>query len=210
MKDIDVNLKFEVASDNKSILEVNDRNWFEEYDYEAFTTEVFINIYEDIEDTNNFQKIGTLTGRYFKVSSMVNKNISIFDVFDSISQEAYMMYEALTDKKGNFNVDYCGFKSNIFHIERFAIEESYRNQGLGEKILYLLDDVLNYTLNFEVGCYILQPAPIIKNKENDYTYIENEVLSDKLKNKLIEFYNKCGYNIIPNKNFMYLNTDYKI
>ncbi|MDI6706311.1 MAG: GNAT family N-acetyltransferase [Bacillota bacterium] len=114
----------------------------------------------------------------------------------------------MTDKDGNIRDECSGMSLNIFHIERFYIEEEFRNKGIGEKILDLLDDILNYTLNCEVGCYILLPNPITKNDKNELKIIKDENLNKKLKKKLVKFYRKCGYKKISKSDYMYLNTDY--
>lgn len=200
-------LRFKVSSDNKKVIDINEENWMLEYQTEgSFTNSIFIDIFKRLVNCNEYIYIGRLNSTYFKVDKIINKRASLFDVFDSIDQDIYMVYDALIDDDGYFNSDYCGMKSNVLYIERLYIEEAYRNQGLGEKILDQLDDVLNYSLNCEVGCYIVLPNPIEKSDKYSFEILDNS----NLKKKLLKFYRKCGFNRIPNTEFMYINTDYKI
>lgn len=204
-----LDLRFEVSSDNKRVVDISEENWMLQYQTEgAFTNMIFINILGKVINTDKYIKIGTLHGRYFKLTKILNKGASLFDVFDSIDQDIYMVYDALIDDDGWFNTDYCGIQSNIFYGERFFIEKAYRNQGLGEKILAELDDVLNYSLNCDIGCYIILPNPIEKIADNNFRIIDDEDTQKRLKKRLIKFYKNCGYQEIPDTEFMYINTDY--
>lgn len=203
-----LNIRFEVSSDNEKVVDINEENWMVEYETEgSFTNMIYINILGKFNNANEYVNIGTLHGRYFKVGKIIDKNASLFDVFDSIDQDTYMVYEALLNEDGYFNLEYCGMKWNVFHIERFFIEEIYRNQGFGEKILDELDDILNYSLNCEIGCYILLPNPIEKNDKDEFRVINDIDSKKELKNKLTKFYSKCGYRKIPHTEFMFINTD---
>lgn len=210
MKFQNFNLKFKILSDNETdiAIDINNENWMLDKETEGgFTNSVYIYIYGQEDDDGKIYSIGVLYGRYFKIDKIINKKASLFDVFDSIDQDTYMAYDALVDEEGYINMNYCGIKFNIFHIERFYIEEKYRNQGVGEKVLIHLDDILNYSLNCEIGCYILQPSPITKDANDSFITIRDNSINNKLKKRLLKFYEKCGYEKIPSTDFMYLNTD---
>lgn len=199
-----LNLRFEVSSDNEKIVDINEENWMVEYETEgAFTNNISIKILGQSNDSNKYIDIGVLDGRYFKVGKIIDKQASLFDVFDSIDQDTHMVYKALVDEDNYFNFEYCGIKSNVFHIERFFVNERFRSHGIGEKILDDLDDVLNYSLNCEIGCYIVLPKPIEQNSENGFNILRDQ----ELKKQLLSFYWKCGYLRIPDTEFMYINTD---
>lgn len=90
-----------------------------------------------------------------------------------------MLYSTLFNEDNNKNDEYCGLKLNVFHIERLFIKEEYRSQGIGTKVLERLNGILNYYLNFEVGCYVLLPNPIDRNEKG---YLET-IKDDKLNNQ---------------------------
>lgn len=204
-----LDLRFEVSSDNKKVVDINEKNWMLKYQTEgSFTNMIFINILAKEINTDKYVKVGILHGRYFKLTKILNKGASLLDVFDSIDQDTYMLYDALIDEDGWFNTDYCGIQSNVFYGERFFIEKAYRNKGLGEKILAQLDDVLNYSLNCDIGCYIILPNPIERIDDNNFRVIDDENIQNGLKKKLINFYKRCGYQEILDTEFMYINTDY--
>lgn len=203
-------LKFRVKSDNKNVVVLPDTDdWLLETDTgEAFTNNIWIDILGKVDNSKKYHELGILYGRYFKINQIYDKQASLFEVFDSIDQDTYKVYQALLDEDGSINMDYCGIKSNIFHIEKLYIEEDYRKLGIGEKVLDYLNDILNYSLNCEVGCYILQPNPIIKVKDMQFEVIKDTDTFKRLKRKLLKFYRKCGYEKILDTDFMYINTDY--
>ena len=203
-----LDLRFEVSSDNEQVVDISEENWMVKYEAEgSFTNKIIINILAKEINTDKYVKIGTLHGMYFKLTKILNKRASLFDVFDSINQDIHMVYDALVDEDGYFNMDYCGMQLNVFYGETFFIEKPYRNQGLGERILDEIDDVLNYTLNCEVGGYIILPNRIEKTSENTFRTIDDRDTNKELKERLLKFYKKCGYQEIPDTEFMYINTD---
>jgi GNAT superfamily N-acetyltransferase len=204
-------LRFKVVSDNqkKIDIDIKDKKWMLNIEpYDAFTSFIHIDILGKINNTKKFVEVGALQGRCFKVGKTINKHAAVFDIFDSIDQETSRAFEALADEDGDLNDDYVGLGLNVFFIERFLIEEEFRNQGIGEKVLDLLDDILNYFLNCEVGGYILLPNPIVRKGKYEFETFEDESLNKQLKKKLMKFYRKCGYKKIPNTEYMYLNNDY--
>ncbi|MEN8908270.1 MAG: hypothetical protein ABF289_20125 [Clostridiales bacterium] len=197
-------LKYVIETEDKSdfVIRINDdKNKFL-CDPELYSDSIIIKVYGGNSLKEKYKKIGVIMGRYFRLSKL--KYDLFEDIFDCVDQENHELYTDLYDENTEINDKYVGLKRNIFHIEKFYIEEEYRNMGLGSKILIHLDDVLSLNINCEVGAYILKPNTIKKDKNDDLTSIEDKVLYKRL----VDFYKRFGFKKIESSDYMFINTDY--
>ncbi|TWH46762.1 GNAT family N-acetyltransferase [Sporomusa sp. KB1] len=154
--------------------------------------------------------LGFLHGIYFDIPSAKESGDNVFDVFDCISGDTSDLYRVLFDSDGNLIDEYVGITNTIFYLDLLYINDEYRNQGVGGKLVDMIKKILKYSLNLEAGCLIVNPIPIRRVNEHEYSLIDDDKEEKRLTNKLKLFYKKLGYKNMPNETYMYINTNYRI
>lgn len=189
-------------------LEEND--WLIDYDpdikYSKTVNVKIIGVYDDLDDDFPEIEIGYINGTFIDVGSIDKGEYPVAEIFDCVSQDVYNVYEAIVDRKGKIK-SYCsGCNKSVFVLERFYIEKQYRNKGIGKKVLSLLEDLLRYSLNLNIGCIVLLPNAQEKNDQGMLRTVKDPELKDELTKRLIKFYESVGYKKIKGNPHMYKNA----
>ena len=156
------------------------------------------------------QFVGFLRGTFYNLTGAYNAKINPVSIFDDIDQDSYDMYVALYDQEEeSLNSNYIScMSSNIFGIDRLFIEKEFRGKGIASFLIKNLQNLLSYTLNMEIGCFILNPVPLEK-QDNGLVEPTDNLRNDKLLNKkLVKFYSNLGFQQIENDRHMYFNTEF--
>jgi len=94
------------------------------------------------------------------------------------------------------------------YVAFFCEKNKDRSPGLLDSgRSFLVERILNYTLHMQVGCFILEPKPMEKQKDGIYSTEELQS-NELLVKKLLNFYRGLGYKAVKRTDYLYLNTDY--
>lgn len=138
--------------------------------------------------TEESKLIGTIYGYYFDIDFMENEKIPLFEIFDSISQEIYDLYEVLF-KDNDYREEYEVFNPNLFYLSDIWVENEYRQEGYAKMLLDKLDQILRYVAKLNVGVIAteLYSKDAVDNiVDVDLTNEEKIEIIDKVKNILLD------------------------
>ena len=151
--------------------------------------------------------VGELSGHYFDFKSL-NKNKktdSISPVINVLSQYDEETFEICQNLCKETN---CirGKGQNIFHLDRFYIQENYRGGGAGRQILYQFETQASYLLHHDIRYIALFPDPITEDLEYDSLYDMDRKERDIRIQTLKKFYGSLGFKEMKTKpDYMYVD-----
>lgn len=177
-------------------------NYIEEQDYEdKYLINVFIDIFATNLDTQEKVKIGKLTGNYFE-SEIIMDDISFYELCDSISTDLEHMASAIVDEEDCIKDEICEFDENLMYIDRIYINEKFRELGIASYVINSLNEILEYSVNLSPNVLILLPAPQEVGEDGLLQEIRDEKINENDKKRLINLYEKLGFKMLKNSNYM--------
>lgn len=177
-------------------------NYIEEQDYEdKYLINVFIDIFATNLDTQEKVKIGKLTGNYFE-SEIIMDDISFYELCDSISTDLEHMASAIVDEEDCIKDEICEFDENLMYIDRIYINEKFRGLGIASYVINSLNEILEYSVNLSPNVLILLPAPQEVGEDGLLQEVRDEKINENDKKRLINLYEKLGFKMLKNSNYM--------
>ncbi|NMA82868.1 MAG: hypothetical protein GX962_03275 [Epulopiscium sp.] len=159
------------------------------------------------EDQNEEKAIGELKGHFFDLKSLninqrLYKSHPIIQVLNQYDEETFDICQNLCKETNCAR----GRGQNIFHLDRFFIQEKYRGHGTGRTALYQFQTQATYLLEHDVRYIALFPDPITEDLEFDSLYdMDMEKRADQIK-KLKTFYGSLGFKEMKRKpSYMYVD-----
>ncbi len=203
-------LKAHINIIESPLIDFADDDWFlRQEPQDLYMREIILDIYLSDFNLENDKvknkKVGVLSGIFIDLVSAEIYGENIADIFDSHSQETLDLYEAVFMDKEN-NDKMIGIGYNIFYIQSLYIENKYRNLGIGRETLHQLSLVIEYILKFEIGCIVVLPKLLVKEKD-DTEIIEKEY--KKLYQTIRKFFINSSFRSVSGTNYLYRNTEYK-
>lgn len=180
-------------------LEMNSDNgeWLDEMEPDClFLKTIYLNIYgvpviinENLEDayyegdTSKFNKIGRLMGYYIPFEEILEAGGNPVDICDDVTADLSFVTTNIQDyNKENETLDF----PNIFYIDELEVDEQYRNNGFGSKVLQELPYLLNYHKGIVVDVIAYYPASTQPNEITSTPY--EEALMRQAVYKMNEYY----------------------
>jgi len=154
-----------------------------------------------VDGMGETMNIGFLKGSSLEAEVTYTDVDNFLELCDMISSDLYNMAVAITDKDGHVKKSICSPENNIMYIANIYVEEQYRGLGIGKYLLDNINDLFFRSLNYKHRTFILKPFPQIKCGE--YSLRDSESVSAAEKERLIDFYKKCGYKFIKSSDYMY-------
>lgn len=177
-------------------------NYIEEQDYEdKYLINVFIDIFATNLDTQEKVEIGKLTGNYFE-SEIIMDDISFYELCDSISTDLEHMASAIVDEEDCIKDEICEFDENLMYIDRIYINEKFRGLGIASYVINSLNEILEYSVNLSPNVLILLPAPQKVGEDGLLQEVRDEKINENDKRRLINLYEKLGFKMLKNSNYM--------
>ena len=177
-------------------------NYIEEQDYEdKYLINVFIDIFATNLDTQEKVEIGKLTGNYFE-SEIIMDDISFYELCDSISTDLEHMASAIVDEEDCIKDEICEFDENLMYIDRIYINEKFRELGIASYVINSLNEILEYSVNLSPNVLILLPAPQEVGEDGLLQEVRDEKINENDKRRLINLYEKLGFKMLKNSNYM--------
>lgn len=177
-------------------------NYIEEQDYEdKYLINVFIDIFATNLDTQEKVKIGKLTGNYFE-SEIIMNDISFYELCDSISTDLEHMASAIVDEEDCIKDEICECDENLMYIDRIYIHEKFRGLGIAGYVINSLNEILEYSVNLSPNVLILLPAPQEVGEDGLLQEVRDEKINENDKRRLINLYEKLGFKMLKNSNYM--------
>lgn len=204
-------MKIRFELENKLILDFDKKEGSPIFDEDmSYNIPMIINIYAidddifddecDFDEEENKIEVGYIKFNYFDIELAYAEGVNVFDIFDMTCTEIASIQPYLFDKDG-FPSRYAGFNANIIYIDRLFINKEFRNQGIGGMILKNIYSIIRYMAKLDVGCVALLANPF---EENSDTTIDDK---DQIE-KLIKFYEKCGFERIEETQYMFKDLDH--
>lgn len=131
---------------NKGVLDIKSN--YEDLGLAPVEIQLWVPADDDSEKEREL--ILTISGYYFDIAYAYDANVSIFDIFDSYSQETYELYEALflnEEYKEEFEV----INLNLFYLNDIKIEDKFRKDDYFDMILNKLEEIVLYVAKLNVG-----------------------------------------------------------
>lgn len=177
-------------------------NYIEEQDYgDKYLINVFIDIFATNLDTQEKVEIGKLTGNYFE-SEIIMDDISFYELCDSISTDLEHMASAIVDEEDCIKDEICEFDENLMYIDRIYINEKFRELGIASYVINSLNEILEYSVNLSPNVLILLPAPQEVGEDGLLQEVRDEKINENDKKRLINLYEKLGFKMLKNSNYM--------
>lgn len=177
-------------------------NYIEEQDYgDKYLINVFIDIFATNLDTQEKVEIGKLTGNYFE-SEIIMDDISFYELCDSISTDLEHMASAIVDEEDCIKDEICEFDENLMYIDRIYINEKFRELGIASYVINSLNEILEYSVNLSPNVLILLPAPQEVGEDGLLQEVRDEKINENDKRRLINLYEKLGFKMLKNSNYM--------
>ncbi len=162
-----------------------------------------IEIYKTNENLDKKEQIGKIDMTYMDVYMAEEKGFDVFMLFDLIDSEKQGVYDYLFEDNEP-NDRYVGMDLDVIYIDKIFIKKEYRNMGIGGTIVRELPNLIRNILKLKPGCLVLLANPFeIENKELKPERDKNKI------EKLINFYQKNGFERIDNTQYLAINMDYK-
>lgn len=144
--------EFKVMSDRENVFFLENGKLDIKSEIEALSYyPITIEIREERDDNENEgDLVAKITGLFFDIDNMRNCDFSLFEVFDSIDQNIYELYEALfkdEEYRGEFDI-LDG--ENLFYLDYIIVEEAYRNKGICKMIIKQIDEIIKYIAGLKV------------------------------------------------------------
>lgn len=153
------------------------------------------------DDYDNFKKAGVLIGRVFDIERCEENDISPLEVFDSVDQYTYEIYDmGQTYHEGILS-------ENIFSVESFIIYPEYRNKNVGTAVIHILSDVIEAQFNVNLGCLILEPQPRYDAEREENPEKEQYEFNQE---KCERFWDKLGFKRLNDSPYWYFNLDMRM
>ncbi len=168
-------------------LEVNSDagDWLEEMDSDCrFLKYICLKIYgvpvilnEDLEDAyydkdvTKFERIGSLTGYCIPFEDILEEELDPIIVCDDFSADLSFVASKIDDY-----FEENDFASNVFYIHELEIEEQYRNNGFGSKVIQELPYLLNYHYGILTDIIAYYPAPTQRDEAPEATPYEEAMM----------------------------------
>ena len=149
--------------------------------------------------------VGKITGNYFE-SEIFMDDISFYELCDSIGTDLEHMASAIVDEDGDIKEEICEFDENLMYIDRIYIEEEFRGLGIASYIINSLNDILEYSIKLSPNVLILLPAPQEIGKDGLLQEVRNKEINEQNKKKLIKLYQKLGFKMLEDSNYMIKRT----
>lgn len=173
-------------------------DWLDEMEPDSrFLHFVYLNIYgvpvildEALEeayhggDTSKFNNIGRLTGYYIPFEEILEEGEDPVDVCDAASADLEFVASIIQDYYEEN--ESMMFSASLFYIDELEIDEQYRNNGFGSKVLQELPCLLNYHKGIEIDDIAYYPVPT-RCSEKILTPYE-EALMKQTAYKMNEYY----------------------
>lgn len=176
-----------VEQKNVYTLEMNSNNcdWLDEMEPEQrFIQLIYLKIYgvpvildEDLEnayydeDVSKFSKIGSLMGYYVPFAEILEQDEEPIAVCDDVLSDLSFTASVIQDYYEG-NERYIHFAPSIFYIDELEIDEQYRNNGFGSKVLQELPYLLSYHKRIIIDIISYFPAPTQREKDEPTPYEE--------------------------------------
>jgi hypothetical protein len=171
----------------------------EELYLKSIVFEIFVH-YKDENGNRETEKAGELFGRLFDVERCAEDEFDPLEVFDSVDQYTYEIYEMGRNYHEGILSD------NIFAIDSFMIYPEYREKNIGTAIIHILSEVLEVQFNLKAGCLIVVPKVIYDAKKEpepaDSQY-------EELKSRCENFWVNLGFEIVEAP-YWYFNLDMRM
>lgn len=94
--------------------------------------------------------VAKINGFYFDLDYMLDEEVNLFSIFDSIDQNTHELYSILF-KENYYKEDYEVLNPNLFNLYNIIIEEDYNNIEYFKLIINSLGDILRYVAKLNVG-----------------------------------------------------------
>ena len=166
----------------------------EYFEYDKYYTNYTIEILTNFDEEQI--KIGEVNITDFDLFSINSDDVDLFDLFDSIDDEYMKVGDALVNCEVLKSI--INFDTNLLYLEKIIINKSFRNHGIGLRIIKKLEEIIPNLLNYRPDILLLCSYPIEYQAENKETMLKNNKVEEynlefkKLSDKLNSFYIKCG------------------
>lgn len=107
-------------------------------------------------DTSRFNNIGRLTGYYIPFEDILEEGEDPVDVCDAASADLEFVASIIQDYYEEN--ESMMFPASLIYIDELEINEQYRNNGFGSKVLQELPCLLNYHKGIEIDDIAYYPA----------------------------------------------------
>lgn len=163
----------------------------------------FFEIYKTNEYLKKIEKIGEIEMTYMDVQMAEETGYDVSMLFDLIDSEKQGVYQYLFNDDEP-NDEYVGTDLDVIYIDKIYLQKKYRNMGIGSTIINELPNLIRNILKLRPGCLVLLANPFeFQGKE-----FVSERNTDKIE-KLIEFYQKNGFERIEDTQYLVINMDYR-
>ena len=198
-----ISLKCSIVRPQLTYIDSSIESKIEDMEYnDKYITYFFIDIFFSDLDSDTETKIGVLKGCYITPEDYMTDGI-FFEVCDAESQELSVMAESIIGKNWELNEEFVDGSDCIAYISKLFIYEEYRKNGIGSYILNELKSILEYYSRDVITKIILLPEPLVLDNENEIAPVSDEDTNKKeLKQNLIEFYKKNGFDEINDSGYM--------
>lgn len=136
------------------------------------TIEILKHQDEEMDDESNGEVVATLNGIFFDIEYIENFGIPLFEIFDSIDQSVYELYEALF--KGDwYKEEFEIYNPNLFYLTDISVKDKEKDRYYREILINNLDDILKYVAKLNVGLIATEAYIVAEDDEsNDDSILE--------------------------------------
>lgn len=136
-------------------------------------------------DTSKFNKIGRLLGYCIPFEEILEEGGKPIEICDDVSADLSFVASIIQDYYEE--TESLDFPPALFYIHELEIDEQYRNNGFGSKVLQELPYLLHYHKGIAVDIIAYYPAPTQRNEKPKKTPYE-EAMMRQVAYKLNELY----------------------
>lgn len=125
------------------------------------------------EDTSKFSKIGQLMGYYIPFEEILEAGEDPIDVCDAASVDLEF---AASIMQYYYENEAIALPPSLFYIDELEIDEQYRGNGFGSKVLQELPSLLNYYKGIRIDYITYYPIPTHRDELPAFQDNENKII----------------------------------